>query len=112
MIATTHHIPSASDSSMTAPRSEDCLRWQGQTPGKHRLHRWDSQVTQLGGEDCLGLWAGTLAGVRITCGGIGVAKMAIPSRKFMPLRQVGGGEVCPGLWAGILAWARICNSSQ
>jgi hypothetical protein len=31
MIAMTHHIPPAWDSSMTVPRREDCLRWQGQT---------------------------------------------------------------------------------
>jgi len=67
MIAMTHHMPLAEDITMTAPHREDCLRRQGQTLGKQHLLRWDSQGTQLGGEDRPGSWAGTPAGARITC---------------------------------------------
>src|ERR1035441_3012379 len=59
MIATTHHIPPAWNSSMTAPHREDCLRWQGQAPGKQRLLREGFQGTQFGGKDCSGLWGRT-----------------------------------------------------
>jgi hypothetical protein len=55
MIVTTHHIPLAWDFTMTDPHREDWLQWQGQTPGKQHLLKWDSRGTQLGGEDCLGL---------------------------------------------------------
>ena len=87
MIVTVHHMPLACDVTMTDPRREDWLRLQGQTPGKHHLLRWDSVGMQLGGEDRPGLWgqaSGTTAGAGITCPGIGVAKIAIPSRKFVP----------------------------
>lgn len=80
MIATTHHILPAWDSSTTAPHREDCLRWQGQTPGKQRLLAGNFQGTQLGGEDCPGLWAltaGTTVGAKIASGGICVAKITL-----------------------------------
>ena len=54
MIVTVHHMPLAWDFTMTDPHREDWLRWQGQTPGKHHLLRWDSVGTQLGGEDWVG----------------------------------------------------------
>ncbi len=42
MIAMTHHMPLACEFTMTNPHREDWLRWQGQTPGKQHLLRWDS----------------------------------------------------------------------
>ena len=63
MIATIHHTGLARDFSMTDPHREDCLRWQGQTPGKLQGLRRDSRGTQLGGEDYSGL-QGQTAGTR------------------------------------------------
>ena len=86
MIATIHHMPIAWAVTMTDPHSEDWLRLQGQIPGEHHLLRWDSMGTQVGGEDCPGLWgqiSATKAKAGITCGGIGMAKIAIPSRNFV-----------------------------
>ena len=63
MIATIHHMGLAGDLSMTDLHREDCLLWQGQTPGKLQGLRWDFRETQLGGEDYSGL-QGQTAGTR------------------------------------------------
>ena len=63
MIATIHHTGLAWNFSMTDPHREDCLRWQGQTPGKLQGLRLDSRGMQLGGEDYSGLQSKT-AGTR------------------------------------------------
>jgi hypothetical protein len=55
MIATIHHMRLAGDFSRIDPRHEDCMRWQGQTPGKLQRLRRDIRETQLGCGDCPGL---------------------------------------------------------
>jgi len=76
---------------MTAPRREDCLRWQGQTPGKQRLLGGDFQGTQLGGEVCPGLWALTArtpVGAKIASEGICAAKTALRVGDVCPFCQI------------------------
>src|ERR1035441_2069069 len=56
-------------------------------PGKLQGFKLDSRRTQLGGEDYSGLQgqtAGTPGGAKIACGGICMAKIALPGREFNP----------------------------
>jgi hypothetical protein len=61
-------------------------------PGEQHLLRWGSRRTQLGGEDCIGMWgqtAGATTVARFICRGTCGRKMAIPRWSFLPSRVCG-----------------------